>query len=190
MHRKKLSHKSRTTWWSSLDGEFLFLEEQTLKLHIRPNFYLSCIQVTGDGWYQSDKSRSDTRVADYENEEEKHQGIQALERINLRATVVIPFRSSHEGSNSQARDDRAKPPHLPGPRWRLLFSPSFTCFLSPPSVFPLSSLRGLQLSGLSDGGQEEFLRSPDRMSWCHPCGDTEWGWTDGLERGSSAQQPW
>lgn len=132
------------------------------------------------------KSSSDTRVADYENDKEKHQGNQALERmpgeLNLRATVVIPSRSSHDGSNSQARDDRAKPPHLPGPRWRLLFSPSFTCFLSPPSVFPLSSLRRLQLSGLSDGGQEEFFRSPDRMSWCHPCRDTEWGWTDGLER--------
>lgn len=108
------------------------------------------------------------RIADYKKDKENHQGNQALVRmsreLNPRATVIIPFRSSHEGSNSQTSDDRAKPPHLPDHRWRLLFSASFTCFLS-----LLSSLRGLQLSGLSDGGQEEFFRSPDRMSWCHLC---------------------
>ncbi len=145
MDRKKLSHKSGTTWWSSLDGQFLFLEEQSLKLHIRPNFYLSCIQVTRDGWYRSDKSSSDTRAADYENDKEKHQGIQALERmpgeLNLRATVVIPFRSSHEGSNSQACDDRAKPPHLPGPRWRLLSLPLSLVFFPHP-LFSRSPLWG------------------------------------------------
>ncbi len=112
---------------------------------------------------RSDKSRSDTRVADYENDKEKHQGIQALERmpgeLNLRATVVIPFRSSHEGSNSQACDDRAKPPHLPGPRWRLLSLPLSLVFFPHP-LFSRSPLWG--------GYSCPASPTVDRRNFCAP----------------------
>lgn len=140
-------------------------------------------------------------IADYEKDKENHQGNQALVRmpreLNPRATVIIPFRSSHEGSNSQASDDRAKPPHLPGPRWRLLFSPSFTCFLSPPSVFPTLLFKGATAvrplrrwtGGIFPLSRPHVMMSP---VWRHGVRLNRWfgARSDRATHGSSAQQPW
>lgn len=64
---------------------------------------------------------------------------------------------------------------------------SLVFFLHP--VFPHSPLRGGYSCPVSPPTMDRrnFFRSPDRMSWCHPCGDREWGWTDGLERAQTGR---